>query len=57
MDLLRDLVHSRRLTAVVATHDPGMVSMADRVVELADGSVVADTGAVPAAGREPGRPG
>ena len=50
MDLLRDLVHSRRLTAVVATHDPVMVSMADRVVELADGAVVADTEAVPAAG-------
>jgi putative ABC transport system ATP-binding protein len=43
MDLLRDLVHSRRLTAVVATHDPVMVAMADRVVELADGAVVADT--------------
>ena len=48
MDLLRDLVHSRRLTAVVATHDPVMVAMADRVVELADGAVVADTEAVPA---------
>ena len=43
MDLLRDLVHSRRLTAVVATHDPVMVAMADRVVDLADGAVVGDT--------------
>ena len=43
MDLLRDLVHSRRLTAVVATHDPVMVAMADRVIDLADGAVVADT--------------
>ena len=48
MDLLRDLVHSRRLTAVVATHDPVMVAMADRVIDLADGAVVADTEAVPA---------
>ncbi len=45
MDLLRELVHTRRLTAVVATHDPVMVAMADRVVELADGAVVADTAA------------
>jgi putative ABC transport system ATP-binding protein len=45
MDLLKDLVRTRGLSAVVATHDPVMVGMADRVVELADGQVVADTAA------------
>jgi putative ABC transport system ATP-binding protein len=45
MDLLKDLVRTRGLSAVVATHDPVMVGMADRVVELADGKVVADTAA------------
>ncbi|MCL1868852.1 MAG: ABC transporter ATP-binding protein [Promicromonosporaceae bacterium] len=37
MDLLRDLVHTREVAAVVATHDPVLVSRADRVVELRDG--------------------
>ena len=37
MDLLRGLVHERGLTAVVATHDPALVGLADEVVELHDG--------------------
>jgi len=41
MELLRELVHARGITAVVATHDPVLVAMADRVVELADGQLVA----------------
>ena len=45
MDLLKDLVSTRGLSAVVATHDPVMVALADRVVELADGQVVADSAA------------
>ncbi len=43
MDLLRTLVHARGITAIVATHDPVLLAMADRVVELADGQVVRDT--------------
>ena len=42
-DGAQDEVHARGITAVVATHDPVLVAMADRVVELADGQVVADT--------------
>jgi putative ABC transport system ATP-binding protein len=37
MDLLRFLVHSRGMTAVVATHDPALVGLADAVVDLSDG--------------------
>lgn len=37
MALLRDLVDSEGVTAIVATHDPVMVSLADRVVTIADG--------------------
>jgi putative ABC transport system ATP-binding protein len=39
MDLIRDLVHEREMTAVVATHDPVMMDLADRVVEIRDGRV------------------
>jgi ABC-type lipoprotein export system ATPase subunit len=31
------------VTAVVATHDPVLISLADRVVELSDGRILADT--------------
>jgi putative ABC transport system ATP-binding protein len=41
MDLLRGLVHDRGLTAVVATHDPALVAMADDVVDLRDGHLLA----------------
>jgi putative ABC transport system ATP-binding protein len=37
MALLRDLVDSEGVTAIIATHDPVMVSLADRVVTIADG--------------------
>jgi len=37
MALLRDVVRSEDLTAVVATHDPALLELADRVVELRDG--------------------
>jgi len=37
MALLRDVVRSEGVTAVVATHDPLMLEMADRIVELRDG--------------------
>ncbi|BCL17766.1 ABC transporter ATP-binding protein [Micromonospora sagamiensis] len=37
MDLLRALVRTRGMTALVATHDPALVEAADRVVTLRDG--------------------
>lgn len=37
MDLLRDLVHTERVAAVVTTHDPELVARADRVLDLHDG--------------------
>ena len=37
MDLIRDLVHQRGMTAVVATHDPVLMDVADRVLGLRDG--------------------
>ncbi len=39
MDLIRDLVHERGMTAVVATHDPVLMDRADRVLELRDGQL------------------
>lgn len=41
MALLRDVVRHEGVTAVVATHDPVMLDVADRVLELRDG-VLAD---------------
>jgi putative ABC transport system ATP-binding protein len=43
MELIRSLVRERGVTAVVATHDPALIGLADRVVELSDGRVVADS--------------
>jgi len=40
MRLLLDLVHTQALTAVVATHDPMLVGLADDVLDLGDGRVV-----------------
>jgi putative ABC transport system ATP-binding protein len=39
MALLRGIVESEGVTAVVATHDPLLVSLADRVLTIADGRV------------------
>jgi putative ABC transport system ATP-binding protein len=39
MGLLRDIVRAEGVTAVVATHDPLMLDVADRVVELRDGTI------------------
>jgi putative ABC transport system ATP-binding protein len=41
MALLRGVVEAESLTAVVATHDPVMMSLADRVLTIADGRVEA----------------
>jgi putative ABC transport system ATP-binding protein len=40
MLLLRSIVRSEGITAIVATHDPMMLDVADRVVELQDGAFV-----------------
>ncbi|WP_127505956.1 ABC transporter ATP-binding protein [Actinoplanes solisilvae] len=39
MGLLRGVVESEGVTAVVATHDPVMMALADRVIRIADGQV------------------
>lgn len=41
MLLLRSIVRNEGITAIVATHDPLMLDVADRIVELRDGSFVA----------------
>ncbi|SBT67967.1 putative ABC transport system ATP-binding protein [Micromonospora sediminicola] len=42
MDLLRAVVHARGMTALVATHDPALIEMADRTLTLRDGQLVVD---------------
>jgi putative ABC transport system ATP-binding protein len=39
MRLLRSIVHSEGITAVVATHDPALIELSDRVLELRDGTL------------------
>jgi len=40
MTLLRSIVRTEAITAIVATHDPLMLDVADRVLELRDGRIV-----------------
>jgi putative ABC transport system ATP-binding protein len=40
MNLLRAVVQEEDVTAVIATHDPLMLDIADRVIELRDGMLV-----------------
>jgi putative ABC transport system ATP-binding protein len=42
MLLLRDVVRTEGVTAIVATHDPVMLDVADRVLELRDGELIED---------------
>lgn len=42
MALLRAVVQAEGMTAIVSTHDPLMVQLADRVIRLADGRLVTD---------------
>jgi putative ABC transport system ATP-binding protein len=44
MTLLRTIVRHEGITAVVATHDPAMLDVADRVVELSDGRLTEQRG-------------
>jgi putative ABC transport system ATP-binding protein len=39
MRLLRAVVQSEGVTALVATHDPNLIDIADAVLELEDGKV------------------
>jgi putative ABC transport system ATP-binding protein len=43
IDLIYTLVHSQNLAAIVATHDPAPIAIADRVIELKDGQVIGDS--------------
>jgi putative ABC transport system ATP-binding protein len=40
MNLIRSVVRSEGATAVVATHDPALIDLADRVIDLLDGKIV-----------------
>ncbi|WP_328916640.1 MULTISPECIES: ABC transporter ATP-binding protein [unclassified Streptomyces] len=42
MELLRAVVRSEGVTALVATHDAQLLALADRVLELRDGRIVSD---------------
>ena len=39
MRLLHAVVESEGVTALVATHDPNLISIADSVLELEDGKI------------------
>jgi len=43
MGLLRTVVRTEGVTAVVATHDPALLDLADRVVEIHDGRLTEST--------------
>ncbi|MGW0806769.1 ABC transporter ATP-binding protein [Nonomuraea sp. NPDC002799] len=47
MELLRAVVRSEGVTALVATHDPSLITLADRVLEISDGVVREDVPAAP----------
>ena len=51
MALIRQIVAREGTTAIVATHDPALIGLADRVMELRDGRIVS-AGAVEAEARE-----
>ncbi|MEZ4521832.1 MAG: ABC transporter ATP-binding protein [Thermomicrobiales bacterium] len=43
MNLILALVRSEGVTAIVATHDPALIDIADRVVDILDGRIIGDT--------------
>jgi putative ABC transport system ATP-binding protein len=43
MSVLRSVVASEGITAIVATHDQAMMDVADRIIELKDGEIAAST--------------
>ena len=42
MALIRGVVEAEHMTAIVATHDPVMIALADRVVRIVDGRLTED---------------
>ncbi len=42
MELIQHVVRSEGVTAIVTTHDPVLIGLADRVLELRDGHIVDD---------------
>jgi putative ABC transport system ATP-binding protein len=44
MTMLAELVHSEGLAAIVSSHDPSMVTVADRVIEIHDGELTGPHG-------------
>lgn len=52
MEMLRALVRSRNVAALVATHDTSLLDLADRVLTLRDGRLVDSADASVAASRE-----
>jgi putative ABC transport system ATP-binding protein len=42
MALIRSIIRADGTTAIVATHDPGLIDLADRVLELRDGKVIGE---------------
>ena len=40
MALVRAIVRGEGTTGIVATHDPALIGLADRVIELRDGRIV-----------------
>ena len=44
MALIRAIVQREGTTAIVATHDPALIDLADRVIELRDGKIVSSSG-------------
>ncbi len=44
MRLLRTVVRSEGVTALVATHDPTLIDLADAVLLLEDGMIVENSG-------------
>ncbi len=44
IDLIFDLSRSRRSTLILVTHDPALADKCDRVISMADGRIVDDTG-------------
>jgi putative ABC transport system ATP-binding protein len=43
MTLIRSIIRTEGTTAIVATHDPALIDLADRVLELRDGKVIGET--------------
>jgi putative ABC transport system ATP-binding protein len=43
MTLLRSIVRTEGVTAIVATHDPLLLDLADRIIQLSDGQLLTDS--------------